>query len=188
MRKILSLLILASLPLLHGCGLFIVGAAAGGAYLVGEDRRPVSTMTEDEKIELAITDQLNSKFKEVHVNATSFNRMVLLTGEAPSEQVKANVEAMARGTANVRSVVNDIQVAGNSGMPARANDTYVTSKVKSRFVDSRKFNPVHVKVITEAGTVYLMGLVKHQEADAATEVARTTSGVQRVVRVFEYQD
>ena len=73
-------------------------------------------------------------------------------------------------------------------MPARANDTYVTSKVKARFLDARKFNPVHVKVITEGGTVYLMGLVKRQEANDATEIARTTSGVRRVVRVFDYQD
>jgi osmotically-inducible protein OsmY len=188
MRKTLALLVFVCLPFLHGCGLFIVGAAAGSGYLLGEDRRPVQTMSEDERIELRVTDAMHKQHPQAHINVTSFNRMVLVTGEAPSDQAKASIEAIARGTPDVRAVVNEIQVSGNSGMPARANDTYITSKVKGRFLDGRKFNPVHVKVITEAGTVYLMGVVKRQEADAATEIARTTSGVQRVVRVFEYQD
>jgi len=189
MRKLLAALVLGSLPFLHGCfPLVLGGAAATSGYLVGEDRRPTQTMAQDERIELRITDLMHQKHGEAHINATSYNRMVLLTGEAPSEQVKANIEATARSVPDVRGIVNEIQVSGNSGMPARANDTYVTSKVKARFLDARKFNPVHVKVITEGGTVYLMGLVKRQEADAATEIARTTSGVKRVVRVFEYQD
>ena len=93
-----------------------------------------------------------------------------------------------RAIPNVRAIINELQVAGNASFPARANDSYITSKVKGRFLDARRFNPVHVKVVTEAGTVYLLGVVRRKEADDATELARTTSGVQRVVRVFEYQE
>jgi osmotically-inducible protein OsmY len=114
--------------------------------------------------------------------------MLLLTGEAPDAAAKAEIEKIARAVENVRGIFNEIQVAGNSSLSARANDSYLTSKVKARFVDAQKFNAVHVKVVTEANTVYLLGLVKRQEAGDATELARTTGGVQRVVRVFEYLD
>lgn len=188
MRYLVTLCALALLPLMNGCMLFAVGAAGAGGYLVGEERRPVSTIAEDEKIKFKIDNRVAEKHPEAHINPTSYNGLVLLTGEAPTEQAKREIEQAVRGVENVRGVVDEIQVAGNSSMPARANDSYITSKVKARFVDARLFNPVHVKVVTEAGTVYLMGLVKHKEADDATEIARTTSGVRRVVRVFEYQD
>ena len=100
-----------------------------------------------------------------------------------------DAERIARGVENVRGVFNELQVAGNSAISARTNDAFVTSKVKARFVDVReKVNPLHVKVVTEASVVYLLGLVKRSEADAATEVARTTAGVAKVVRLFEYID
>jgi osmotically-inducible protein OsmY len=145
-------------------------------------------MAEDQAMEFKISNRVNEKHPEAHINATAYNRIVLLTGEAPSAQTKAAIEQIVRSVENIRLVYNEIQIAGNSALPARTNDSYVTSKVKTRFVDARKFNAVHVKVVTEAGTVYLMGIVKRQEANDATEVARTTAGVQRVVRVFEYQD
>jgi osmotically-inducible protein OsmY len=111
-----------------------------------------------------------------------------LTGEAPSTEAKADIEKIAREVANVRGTFNEITVGPVTALSTRANDSYITSKVKARFLDGRRFNPVHVKVVTENGTVYLMGIVKRQEADNATEIARTTSGVTRVVRVFEYQE
>ena len=188
MRYLIALLALASLPLLQGCVAAAVGGAAAGGYLVGEDRRTVATMTEDQSIELKTGTRVGAKYPDAHINATSYNRMVLLTGEAPTEQAKLEIERIARAVENVRGIYNEIQVAGNTSFPARANDSYITSKVKARFLDARKFNIVHVKVVTEAGTVYLMGMVKREEALPATELARTTAGVQRVIRVFEYQD
>lgn len=122
----------------------------------------------------------------MHINVTSYNRNVLLTGEAPDAASKAQVERIVREIPNVRGVVNEIQIAGASSYTARANDAYLTSKVKARFIDNGDVSSNHVKVVTENGVVYLLGLVTRKEADAAVEVARTTGGVQKVVRVFEY--
>ena len=189
MRYVLTLAILALLPLVHGCALVAVGgAAAAGGYLVGEDRRPVNIMTEDQAVELRVANRIEEKYREVHINATAYNKLLLLTGEAPTEAAKSDMETIARGVPNVRSIVNELQVGNITSFSARANDSYITSKVKARFLDARQFNPIHVKVVTEAGTVYLMGIVTRKEADDATEIARTTSGVQKVVRVFEYQN
>jgi osmotically-inducible protein OsmY len=113
---------------------------------------------------------------------------VLLTGEIGSDADKIEAGLIAQAVENVRGLFNELQVAGNTSLTVRANDSYLTSKVKTRFVDAQKFNAVHVKVVTENGVVYLMGLVKRHEADAATDIARTTGGVQKVVRVFEYID
>ena len=172
---------------LGGCVAAAVGGAAAGGYLVGEDRRAASVMAEDEGIELRASNNISEKFPSAHINSTSYNRLVLLTGEAPTADAKAQIERIVRGLPNVRGTFNEIDVAPVTALSSRTNDSYITSKVKARFVDARKFNPVHVKVVTENSVVYLMGIVKQQEADAATEIARTTSGVRRVVRVFEYQ-
>jgi len=187
MRHILLALLL-TLPLLHGCVPVIVGGAAATGVVVAEDRRTVGTLTEDESIELKASSRIGDRLKSAHVNVTSYNRMVLLTGEVPDASAKAAAEKIARAVENVRSVINELQVAGNSALSSRANDSYVTSKVKARFIDGQRFNAVHVKVVTESNVVYLLGLVKKQEANDATEIARTTAGVQRVVRVFEYID
>ena len=188
MRKIFTIAALATLPVLFGCvAAAVVGGAAAGGYLVGEDRRATPIMTDDQAIEFRVGNRVSEKFPNAHINATSFNRLVLLTGEAPTAEAKAEIERIAREVPNVRGIYNEIVVGPSSGFSARANDSLVTSKVKARFVDARKFNPVHVKVVTEDSTVYLMGIVKPQEATDATEIARTTSGVRRVVRVFEVQ-
>lgn len=182
------MLTLGALPLLHGCAAVVVGGAAATGVMVAEDRRTVGTITEDQGIELKAANRIGEKYRDAHINVTSYNRMLLLTGEAPDATAKAEIEKIARAVENVRGVYNEIQVAGNSSISARANDSYLTSKVKARFVDAQKFSPIHVKVVTEANTVYLLGLVKRQEANDATELTRTTGGVQRVVRVFEYLD
>lgn len=188
MRNLIGLLVLAALPLLHGCVAVAVGGAAATGVVMGEDRRTVGTITEDQGIELKASNRIGEKFGNAHISVTSYNRMLLLTGEASDAAAKSEIEKIARAVENVRGVYNEIQIAGNSALSARANDSYLTSKVKARFVDAQKFNVVHVKVVTEANTAYLIGLVKRQEANDATELARTTSGVQRVVRVFEYLD
>lgn len=188
MRHTILMLTLGALPLLHGCAAVVVGGAAATGVMVAEDRRTVGTITEDQGIELKAANRIGEKYRDAHINVTSYNRMLLLTGEAPDATAKAEIEKIARAVENVRGVYNEIQVAGNSSISARANDSYLTSKVKARFVDAQKFSPIHVKVVTEANTVYLLGLVKRQEANDATELTRTTGGVQRVVRVFEYLD
>lgn len=188
MRKLLGGLIVAALPLLGGCAVALLGGAAATGVLVAEDRRTVGTMTEDQGIEIKASSRIGERARDAHINITSFNRMVLLSGEVPSAATREDAERIARGVENVRGVFNELQVAGNAALSSRTNDSYLTSKVKARFVDSQKFNAVHVKVVTENGAVYLMGLVKRGEAEAATEVARTTGGVHKVVRLFEYLD
>jgi osmotically-inducible protein OsmY len=186
MRQLVLALLVIS-PLLHGCTAALVGGAAAGGYMVAEDRRTVGTITEDEGIELKALNRIGSQFKDgVHVNVTSYNRMVLLTGEVPDATTKAEVERIARAVENVRGVYNEIAVAGVSSFTVRSNDAIITSKVKANFIDAGKFNALHVKVVTENSIVYLMGLVKKSEAEEATQIARTTSGVQKVVRIFEY--
>jgi osmotically-inducible protein OsmY len=185
-RKILGLIVLASaVPVLQGCFPLAV-TGVGAAAVMANDRRTTGTYLEDETIEWKVIGKVRERFSAAHVNATSFNRRVLLTGEAPVEEAKQQIEEAVRTIDNVRDVTNELQVAGASSLASRGNDALITSNVKTRMVNNRKFSPLHVKVVTEAGVVYLMGLVSPQEGDAAVEIARTTSGVSRVVKVFEY--
>jgi osmotically-inducible protein OsmY len=155
--------------------------------MVAVDRRQPDIMGTDERIEIQASSRISDIFKDKgHINVTSFNRQVLLTGEAPTEALKQDAERAAATTSEVKSVINEMTIGPPTSFSQRSNDSYLTSVVKSRFVTAQKFNPIHVKVITEAGTVYLMGMVTKREADDATQIARTTSGVKRVVRVFEY--
>jgi osmotically-inducible protein OsmY len=179
------LLLAALTPILAGCfGAGVVGVGAG--VLLASDRRPSETYLTDESIELRAGNRISEKFgKLAHVNVTSYNRSVLLTGEVADAAAKAEVEKITSGVPNVKAISNELQIAGVSSFGARSNDAYITSKVKARFVDANKFATIHVKVITESGTVYLLGMVTQREADDAVEIARTTGGVQKVVRVFE---
>ena len=189
MRHALVLITLAVIPLLHGCAPLVIGGAAAGGVMVAQDRRTVGTLTEDEGIEIKASGRIGERYKDgVHVNVTSYNRTVLLTGEVPDAGARAEVERIARGVENVRGVYNETVVSGVTSYTARSNNAITTSKVKGRFLDAGKFNTMHVKVVTENNVVYLMGLVSKKEAADATEIARTTSGVQKVVRVFEYLD
>lgn len=183
-----TLAMLAALvPPLAGCELAVIGAGGAAAVMAIEDRRTSGTQIDDEGVELRIANRINERFGDkAHINVTSFNRSVLLTGEAPDARARAEIEKLAQAVPNVRSVTNDIQVAGASTLGARTNDSFVTSKVKARFLDAGRFNPLHVKVVTEAGVVYLMGIVTEKEAADAVDVARTTAGVRKVVRIFEY--
>ena len=188
MRQLVSAL-LVILPLLHGCTAALVGGAAATGVVVANDRRTTGTMTEDEGIEIKTGNRISSRFPDgIHINVTSYNRLVLLTGEVPDAATKSEIERIARSVENVRGVFNELAVAGVSSYTVRSNDAVITSKVKANFVDDGKFNALHVKVVTENSIVYLMGLVKKSEAEEATRIARTTSGVQKVVRMFEYID
>lgn len=172
-------------PFLAGCfGVAAVGVGTG--VLMVSDRRNSETYVTDEGLELRASSRIREKFGDkVHVNITSYNRMLLLTGEAPSESIKTEIAQVASDVQNVKSISNELAIAGPSSLGGRSNDAYLTSKVKARFVDAKKFSAHHVKVVTEAGVVFLLGLVTQAEADAAADIARTTGGVQKVVRVFE---
>ncbi len=185
-RIVLALPLLAALASLTACApVVLIGAGASGALVV-EDRRTPGIQLEDQTIELKAGHRIGDKHHDVHINSTSYNGILLLTGEAPTAAVKADIEKIAYGVGNVRGVVNEIQVAGVSSIGTRANDAYITSKVKGTFLAAQKFYPNHVKVVTESNVVYLMGLVLRKEADDATEIARNVGGVQKVIRVFEY--
>lgn len=172
---------------LQGCELALLGAAGGAAFTAIEDRRTSGTQIEDESIELRAGNRISDRFGDrAHVNVTAYNRWVLLTGEVPSEALRDEVEKIVRAIPNVRGAANELQIAAVSSLGSRTNDSFITSKVKARFVDARRFNPVHVKVVTEDGVVYLMGVVTDKETEDAVEVARTTGGVRKVVKIFEY--
>jgi osmotically-inducible protein OsmY len=177
-------LAIAGLP---ACELAVVGAGSALGVAAIEDRRPGSVQIEDEGIELRVGNRISERFGDkVHVSVTSYNRAVLLTGEVPDQQAGSEVEKIAAGVPGVRSVTNDVQRAKPSSDQSRINDAFITGKVKARFVDAGRFNALHVKVVTEAGVVYLMGIVTEKEATDAVEIARTTGGVRKVVKVFEY--
>jgi len=181
------LMLFAGVPLLHGCAPLVVGGAAATGVAVGEDRRTMGTMTEDTTIEAKASSRIGDSVKgSIHVNVTSYNGIVLLTGEVPDAAAKEQATRIAQAVEKVRSVYNELAIGPVTALSTRTNDTVTTSKVKARFVDGQKFNPLHVKVVTENSVVYLLGLVKKQEATDATEIARTTSGVAKVVRLFEY--
>jgi osmotically-inducible protein OsmY len=188
--KKFRLLFLLVLPLLavalQGCiEMAVVGL--GAAALSAADRRTTGAQVEDEGIELRTANRVSERFGDrVHVNVTSYNRSVLLTGEVPDEKTKAEIEKIVLSLANARSVTNDLQVAGGSSLSSRASDATITGKVKARFLDANRFNVLNVKVVTEASVVYLLGIVTEQEAADAVEVTRTTGGVRKVVKVFEY--
>lgn len=161
----------------------------GGAVMTGfvaTDRRTSGAQLEDEGIELRASNRISDNLGDrVHVNATSYNRRVLLTGEVPTAQDRQLVEQVVSRVDNVQSVVNELVVLGTSTLTQRSSDSLVTGRVKAGFVDAKDLFANAYKVVTERGTVYLMGRVTQREADRATEIARATTGVQKVVRVFE---
>jgi len=169
------------------CVPLLVGGAIAGGAAVATDRRSTGAQLDDEVIEDKSSIAIHERFKgDFHVNVTSFNGIVLLTGEVPAETSKTEIGQMLRTTPKVRAVQNELVVGPVTDLQSRSNDTLITSKVKARFVEAAKFQINHVKVVTEHGVVYLMGIVRRDEGDAAAEIARTTNGVQRVVKVFEY--
>ena len=185
MKHACALLALAA-ALLQGCELAIVGAGSAAAVSAIEDRRTTGTQLDDKDIEGRAGSRIDRFGDAAHVNVNAYNRSVLLTGEIPDERTREEIEKMVLGLPNVRAVTNDLQIAGTASLGARTNDSFITSKVKARFLDAKRFNPIHVKVVTEAGVVYLLGLVTEREADDAVDIARTTGGVRKVVKVFEY--
>lgn len=177
---------LAAATLLSACAPLLVGGAFAGTAMMVTDRRTSGTQVEDQAIELkALTRIRETVGERGHVNATSYSRLVLLTGEVASDADKAAVEQSIGRIENVRSIVNELAVMGSSSLTSRSNDTILTSKVKASFVDAKDVFANAFKVTTERGIVYLMGRVTEREATRASDIARGVSGVQKVVRVFE---
>lgn len=173
-----------SLNLLSACAPLVLGSALGGA-LMASDRRTSGTQIEDKTIELKASARIRDTVATLgHVNVNAYNRMVLLTGEVPSEADKAAVEKAALQIENVQSVVNELAVMGNSSLGSRSNDVLLNTKVKASLVDARDLFANAFDIVVERGEVYLMGMVTERESNRATEVAAGVSGVHKVVKVF----
>ena len=175
----------ASLASLQGCiALLGAGAVAGGMSL--NDRRTGGTQIEDQSIELKSGPRLREAIGERgHVNVTSYNRIVLLSGEVPSDADKAAAEKAVAGIEGATNVVNELEVGANSTISTRSSDTVITTRVKSALIDAKDIQSSAIKVVTERGNVYLMGRVSEREAGRASEIARAQPSVMKVVRVFE---
>jgi osmotically-inducible protein OsmY len=187
MRRLAWFLALAPALSLPGCAPLLVGAGAASALSMSEDRRSSGAQLDDQSIEWRAASRVGERFgSKVHVNVTSYNRAVLLSGEVPDERVRAELETLVRGVPSVQSITNELVVAEPTSLGSRTSDSFITSKIKTRFLDANKFNALQVKVVTEAGIVYLLGVVTQTEADDAVEIARTTGGVRKVVKMFEY--
>jgi osmotically-inducible protein OsmY len=171
---------------LQGCVEMAIGTAVMGT-LAATDRRTFGAQTEDRAIVFKANRRMPGVVGDAgNVNVNSFNRKVLLTGEVRDEQMKAAVEREVAAIEGVESIINDLAIAGIASLTSRSNDTLITGKVKASFVDTKDLYANSIKVVTERGTVYLMGRVTPREADLATEVTRGVSGVQKVVKMFEY--
>jgi osmotically-inducible protein OsmY len=171
--------------LLAGCAPLVLGGAVVGG-LMAADRRTSGAQLEDQGIELKATNRVSAIAGERgHVNITSYNRLVLITGEVATDNDKAAIEQAVGQVENVRSIVNELAVMAPTSLGSRSNDVVLTSKVKASLIDAQDLQANAFKVVTERGQVFLMGRVTEREANRASEVARSIPGVQKVIRVFE---
>lgn len=177
-------------PSLSGCAAFVL-AGAGTAAVAAHDRRTLGAMLDDQTIELKASSAVNSDdelHENTHVNVTSMNGIVLLSGEATTPEQRDRVLAKMREIPAIRRIVNELRVAPPSTAANRGNDTWLTTKVKTKLIHTEGVDSTRIKVVTENSVVYLLGLVSQKEADIATDAARTVGGVDRVVKVFEFID
>ena len=189
MRYFNCLLLMLAVLLVQGC-VPIVAGGVGASALVLSDRRTSGIIIEDQNVENKALGQIDAQYqKTVHVNVTSFNRAVLITGQVPNETIKADIGKLVSTLTNVKSVTNELQIMALTDFSWRSNDAMITANIKMRFISNGQgFKAENVKVVTENSSVFLMGLVYHKEADAATQIAGGSKGVERVVKVFEYLD
>jgi osmotically-inducible protein OsmY len=183
------LVLVATMVHLQGCVPLVIGAAAGTGIMMEEDRRSDGTILDDRAIETQAGNTIHDRFgDQVRVAVTSFNRFVLLTGTVPSEEVKSEVASAVLAEPNVRNIQNELVVSGTISFMSRSNDALLNTRVKGRLVQSKHVGGNHIKLVTDNGNVYLMGLVTRAEAEEAALIAATTGGVEKVVKVFEYID
>jgi osmotically-inducible protein OsmY len=176
------------IQLLNACAPVIVAGAATGAS-VANDRRTAGTVLEDQTIEVKASNAIQSDealSKAVHVSVTSFNNIVLLTGQAPTRELRDRVVNHVRDIEKIRRIHNEISIEEPTSFKTRSNDTWITTKAKSTLLGAKGLEATHIKVVTENGVVYLMGLVTRQEGDTAAKTVQQVTGVRRVVKVFEY--
>ncbi len=187
--RLITLLLVGFVITLQGCaGLVIAGGATAGA--MANDRRTSGAYVDDETIEWKIIDVLYQDEQideQTHLNATSYNGIVLLTGEIPDDEMRVKIGEKIRGVQGVRQLHDETSIAAPSSMMSRSGDTWITSKVKTAMLTDDTDMGARTKVVTDKGVVYLMGIVSPQEADKLTDIARRVGGVQKVVKVFEYQ-
>ncbi|MEO8526784.1 MAG: BON domain-containing protein [Caldimonas sp.] len=178
--------IAASAALLSGCAPLLIGGVVVGSAMVATDRRTTGSQVDDETIELKANSRMNEAFGErARISTTSYNRMVLLTGEVPTEGDKTTAEQVVARVDNVQSVVNELTVGPINTFGEKSKDAFVTAKVKASLIDAKDVFANSIKVVTHRGTVYLMGRVTEREATRASEIARGVSGVVKVIRVFD---
>ncbi len=189
-----KIFLISLIPLmLSGCAAAVIGAgaAAGTTAAVAHDRRTTGTFIEDQNIELKAAKSFYSD-KEIndssHLNVTSYNLVVLITGETPSEDIRNRIVNIVREIPKVTHVYDELTIAAPSSWTSRTSDSLITSKVKTKLLTLDNFDGTRVKVVTEKGVVYLMGLLTRAESDVATKVAQETGGVQKVVKLFQYVD
>jgi osmotically-inducible protein OsmY len=193
MKKITTqfLLILALIFSLQGC-IFVAGAAAGAAAIaVVYDHRTINNILQDTDIANKISERVKKipgSLSERHIEVTVFNRIVLLTGETPSPNIKQEAEEIAKAMPEVARVYNQIAVQGATSSLIRTSDSWITTKVKTEMLATEDLKSGSIKVVTENGVVYLMGTVKRDQADIAVDIARQVSGVQKVVKIFQYKN
>jgi osmotically-inducible protein OsmY len=182
------MLVLSAVASLNACVPILAGGMVTSALVIA-DRRSSGTMLEDQETAIRIGNRINAKFgDDAHVNVTSFNHIVLLTGEVRNDEMRKVVETIARDAGNVRNVINETAILPFSAVADRANDTYLADKVRARYVTDGHFQPSVVNTIVERQEVFLMGLVTPAEGEEAARVASNTTGVVRVVKLFEYLD
>ncbi len=193
MRAWLSFCLVLTACLLQGCTTVRAGDSPASPSATAQASRTEAyegeAYKEDRKIENAALDRIYEQYRIlIHVNVTSFNRNVLISGEVPDESTKGAIEKMVAGIDGVRHLNNELVVSANSSLASRSNDSWITTSIKLRLVRDKRVSAEHVKVVAEKGVVFLMGDVKRAEGDVAAELASTTNEVVRVVKLFEYQD
>ena len=186
----LALIVLIPLILLQGCATAIITGAATGVSIV-HDRRTTGAVIDDQGVEFkAALAIFNNKdiYEQSHINVTSYNGIILITGETLTEQLKRQVYDLVRVIPKVRTIHNELIIAAPSSLPSRSSDAWITSKVKAKITSDRQIDPFYIKVVTEHGVVYLMGIVNQSESDRAVGITSNSAGVQRVVKMFEYSN
>lgn len=187
-KKLIVLVLCVLIPFLGGCAAMVAGTAAT-SIVVAQDRRTTGTIIDDNAIELKAKQLIVQNFDETddfHINVTSYNNHVLLTGQVPTSQIRTKVEVLVENLPKVASLHNELMIAPPISFLNRSADTWITTKIKSSMIFKRKLNPTRVKVLTENGVVYLLGIINHEEEKQAVNIARHTKGVKKVVKMFEF--
>ncbi len=183
--RVALLAVLVSATLLSACTPLLLTGAAVGGVMVATDRRSSGAQLEDQSIELKAQSRVGQLGSQGHISVVSYNRTALITGQVPTEAERVAVEQAVAGIENVRAVINELAVGANTSLTQRSSDTVISSRIKASFIDAPDLQSNALKVTTEAGVVFLMGIVTEREAGRATDLARSVDGVRKVVRVFE---